>query len=53
MENVNKEKTIYLGDGLYVEDQDYRIMIFATDGISISNRVYLEPDMFVLATGTN
>jgi hypothetical protein len=33
----------YLGDGLYVEFDGYQFRLFAHDGISHTNEVFLEP----------
>ena len=36
----------YLGDGLYVDYDGYQLVLTAEDGISITNRVFLEPQVW-------
>lgn len=36
---------IYLGDGLFVEDQGYQFRLFASDGIQTTNEVWLDRSM--------
>lgn len=43
---MNPEK-VYLGDGAYAESDGYGIWITTEDGIRTTNRVYLEPEVFV------
>jgi len=34
-------KTAYLGDGAYVGQREHDICVFTSDGMSVTNRVYL------------
>lgn len=36
---------VYLGDGAYAEYDGFGIILTTEDGVSISNRIVLEPDM--------
>lgn len=36
---------IYLGDGLYVEDQGYQIRLYASNGITVTAEVFLDREM--------
>lgn len=36
----------YLGDGLYVTFDGYQLEVFASNGISTSNVIYMEPEVF-------
>lgn len=38
-----KPTKIYLGDGVYAEDNGYEIVLTTENGISIQNRIVLEP----------
>ena len=40
----------YLGDGLYVSSDGWQIRIFAHDGISATNEVFLEPQVLAAET---
>lgn len=43
----NKTKD-YLGDGVYVELNEYGQLVLETsDGIRVSNRIFLEPEVFL------
>jgi hypothetical protein len=33
----------YLGDGLYVDHDGYQVRLYASDGISVTNEVFLDP----------
>jgi len=33
----------YLGDGLYVEYDGFQVRLFTSNGIAVTNEVYLEP----------
>jgi hypothetical protein len=35
----------YLGDGLYVEFDGFQFRLYASDGIHVTNEVYLEPSV--------
>lgn len=39
---MNKE---YLGDGLYVDYDEYQIRLYTDNGIHITNEVFLEPNV--------
>lgn len=34
---------IYLGDGVYLQPQDFQLRLFTSDGITGTNNVYLDP----------
>ncbi len=36
----------YLGDGVYVDNDGYSIVLTAENGIEATNTIYLEPDVF-------
>lgn len=36
------EKKRYIGDGVYVEDQGFHIVLTTEDGMGASNTIYLE-----------
>lgn len=36
----------YLGDGVYVAHDDFGLVLTTEDGISILNRIVLEPDVY-------
>lgn len=36
---------VYLGDGLYAEDQGYQVRLYATNGISVTEEVFLDREM--------
>lgn len=46
-----RKKAVYLGDGLYVIDRGYDIMLFSYNGIAVLEAVYL--DEHVLETFNN
>ena len=35
---------VYLGDGVYVQDECYHLRLFTTDGINNTNRIIIEQD---------
>jgi hypothetical protein len=35
----------YLGDGLYVEFDGFQFRLYASNGIHVTNEVYLEPSV--------
>lgn len=37
-----RESDHYLGDGLYVRDEGYQIMLFSHNGIRATNEIFLE-----------
>lgn len=45
--NEEREKRTYLGDGLYAEDEGYRIRLYASNGIETTNEVFLDDHMLV------
>ncbi len=40
------ERGIYLGDGVYAAYDGYGIELTTNDGISVTNRIYLGPEVF-------
>ncbi len=36
---------IYLGDGLYAEDQGYQIRLYASNGLEATDEVFLDREM--------
>lgn len=36
----------YLGDGVYVEVEEGMLCLTTSDGISVTNRIYLEPAVY-------
>ena len=40
-----KEK-VYLGDGVYAQNDGFGLMLTTENGISIENIIYLEPDTY-------
>jgi hypothetical protein len=38
-------ENIYLGDGLYVSFDGYRIKLYASNGMIVTDEVFLEPDV--------
>jgi len=36
----------YIGDGVYVEFDGYALVLTTEDGISVTNRIVLEPDVW-------
>lgn len=36
---------VYLGDGLYAEFDGWQVRLYAHNGISYTNEVFLEPDV--------
>ena len=37
-----EETKTYLGDGVYVRDLDYAIVLYTSNGITVQNEIYLE-----------
>ena len=46
MSNPRIQKT-YLGDGAYAEYDGFGVEVTTENGIAVTNRVYLEPEVFV------
>ena len=42
---MNRPK-LYIGDGVYVKSDGYGLILTAENGMSVSNRIYLEPAVF-------
>ena len=40
------ERKRYLGDGAYAEWDDFGVILTAGNGISVTDSVYLEPDVY-------
>lgn len=36
------DKPIYLGDGVYIQDEQYQLRLFTSDGITGTNNIYLD-----------
>jgi hypothetical protein len=45
MSDTPKTKS-YLGDGVYVEMQHGGLMLTTEDGISVTNKIFLEPEVY-------
>lgn len=41
-----KHKKIYLGDGVYAEMTDLGLELTTEDGVRITNRIVLEPEVY-------
>lgn len=39
------ENKIYLGDGVYVENDGYNVILTVHDGICEAQKIYLEPEV--------
>ena len=35
----------YLGDAVYIRNEEYRIVLFTHNGVYSTNSIYLEPDV--------
>lgn len=35
-------KKVYLGDGVHAENDDHRIILTTSDGVAITNTIYLD-----------
>lgn len=44
------ERRIYLGDGVYAEFDGDSITLTTENGISVTNRIVLEPDVYAALT---
>jgi hypothetical protein len=42
----DEEKKTYLGDAVYASYNGYHIVLTTEDGVTVSNRIFLEPDVF-------
>lgn len=40
---MSRDKDQYLGDGLYASYDGYQLRLYTSDGISVTNEVFLEP----------
>lgn len=40
------KQTMYIGDAVYATYDGYGILLDTRDGISISSKIYLEPEVF-------
>ena len=38
----------YLGDGLYADFDGWQVRLYASNGVSATNTVYLEPEVLVV-----
>lgn len=43
--NQQLKDKIYLGDGLYAEDQGYQYRLYADNGVVVYNEVFLDQEM--------
>ena len=41
---------MYLGDGAYAEFDGYGVILTAENGIDVTNRIYLEPEVYQALT---
>jgi hypothetical protein len=39
-------KATYIGDGAYADSYGFMLRVFTTDGISITNEIYFEPNVY-------
>lgn len=39
----NSETKVYLGDGVYIRNDGYHIVLTTENGISVQNEIFLEP----------
>ena len=37
---------LYLGDGVYVDHDGFNLILTTENGISVTNEIFLEPDIF-------
>ncbi len=37
---------IYIGDGVYVTEENYGIWLYTSNGIEITNRIFLEAEVY-------
>ena len=44
--DVDKMKKKYIGDGAYVDYDGFGLILTTEDGINITNRIYLESDVY-------
>jgi hypothetical protein len=44
---IPEQRPVYLGDGLYAEFDGWEIRLFAHNGVSSTNQVFLEPSVLV------
>lgn len=38
------EKEVYLGDGAYAKFSNYDVEVYASNGVEVHDKVFLEPD---------
>jgi hypothetical protein len=36
---------VYLGDGVYVDNDGFNVILTTEDGVTVTNTIYLEPDV--------
>lgn len=47
VEGTNKiSRKTYIGDGVYLEYNGYDLILTTEDGISVTNRIVLEPEVY-------
>lgn len=44
----NDRTASYLGDGLYAKYDGYHVVLFASDGINVTNEVFLDADVMAM-----
>lgn len=42
---MDKEKKIYLGDGVYLSHDGYQYVLTTDDGLVVTNTIYLDPQV--------
>lgn len=47
---MTERTKVYLGDGAYAEFDGYGIMLTAENGITATDSIYLEPDIYATLT---
>ena len=40
-------KKRYLGDGVYVQEHDYGLLLTTENGIEVLDKIYLEPEVYL------
>lgn len=41
-----RDMKAYLGDGVYVDHDGYMLVLTTEDGIDVTNKIYLEPEVY-------
>ena len=45
---IKRAEPVYLGDGLYAAFTNYDVELYASNGVNVTNRVWLEPEALAL-----